>query len=52
VARVCDRLAVLVKGCLAYLGSLSSLLRHPQTGGERSLEQALGPIYLSEGSTP
>jgi ABC-2 type transport system ATP-binding protein len=47
VAQVCDRLAVLVDGRLAYLGSLASLLGDPGTGRERSLEAALGPIYRS-----
>jgi len=47
VAQVCDRLAVLVQGRLAYLGSLASLLRDPDTGGERPLTTALGPIYRS-----
>ena len=47
VAQVCDRLAVLVEGRLAYLGSLASLLRDPETGRERSLEAALEPIYRS-----
>ncbi len=47
VAQVCDRLAVLVKGRLAYLGSLDSLLLDPDTGRERSLEAALEPIYGS-----
>jgi ABC-2 type transport system ATP-binding protein len=47
MAQVCDRLAVLVAGRLAYLGSLASLLRDPGTGRERSLEAALGPIYRS-----
>ncbi|MFI5457463.1 MAG: ABC transporter ATP-binding protein [Isosphaerales bacterium] len=45
VARVCDRLAVLVEGRLVYLGALATLLRDPETGRERSLEAALGPIY-------
>jgi ABC-2 type transport system ATP-binding protein len=47
VAQVCDRLAVLVAGRLAYLGSVASLLRDPVTGREQSLEAALGPIYRS-----
>ncbi len=47
VAQICDRLAVLVEGRLAYLGSLASLLRDPATGGERSLQEALAPIYRS-----
>jgi ABC-2 type transport system ATP-binding protein len=53
VARLCDRLAVLVSGRLLYHGSLASLLRDPETGGERSLEAALAPIYRSpDGKTP
>ncbi len=47
VTQVCDRLAVLVEGRLAYLGSLGSLLRDPRTGLERSLEAALRSIYGS-----
>jgi ABC-2 type transport system ATP-binding protein len=47
VAQVCDRLAVLVAGRLAFLGSLPALLHDPATGGARSLEAALGPIYRS-----
>ena len=47
VAQVCDRLAVLVEGRLAYLGSLASLLRDPGTGRARSLSAALTPIYRS-----
>jgi ABC-2 type transport system ATP-binding protein len=45
VAQTCDRLAVLVAGRLAYLGALAALLRDPETGGTRSLEAALRPIY-------
>jgi ABC-2 type transport system ATP-binding protein len=52
VAQICDRVAVLVAGRLSYLGALASLLRDPDTGAERSLEAALGPIYRSERSTP
>jgi ABC-2 type transport system ATP-binding protein len=52
VAQICDRLAVLVEGRLAHLGSLSSLLRDPADGCERSLEDALRPIYESQGTTP
>jgi len=47
VAQVCDRLAVLVEGRLAYLGPLDSLLRDPSTGRQRPLEAALAPIYRS-----
>jgi ABC-2 type transport system ATP-binding protein len=54
VAQACDRVAVLVDGRLALLGSVASLLRDPQTGRERSLEAALAPIYrpAHDGSTP
>ncbi len=47
VAQVCDRLAVLVAGRLAYIGSLDSLLQDPRQGCERSLEAALESIYRS-----
>jgi ABC-2 type transport system ATP-binding protein len=45
VARLCDRLAVLVAGRVAFCGSLAALVRDPGTGRDRSLEEALGPIY-------
>lgn len=47
VASVCDRVAVLVQGRLAYLGSLASLLRDPDKGVDRPLTEALAPIYRS-----
>jgi ABC-2 type transport system ATP-binding protein len=47
VAQVCDRMAVLVQGRLAYHGTLAALLRDPATGSERSLSAALEPIYRS-----
>lgn len=47
VARVCDRVAVLVDGRLVHSSSLVALLRDPQTGLDRSLETALGPMYGS-----
>jgi ABC-2 type transport system ATP-binding protein len=47
VAQLCDRVAVLVEGRLAHLGSLDSLLRDRDTGRERSLQAALSPIYRS-----
>jgi ABC-2 type transport system ATP-binding protein len=47
VAQVCDRLAVLVGGRVAYLGSRESLDRDPHTGSEQSLETALEPFYRS-----
>ncbi len=51
VAQVCDRLAVIVEGRLAYLGSLAALLRDPVTSGERSLAEALAPLYRPEPRT-
>ena len=45
VARVCDRLAVLVEGRLAFLGSLMSLTDPSGAPSERSLEVALDTIY-------
>jgi ABC-2 type transport system ATP-binding protein len=47
VAQVCDRLAVLVDGRLAYLGSLASLPRGQGTEREESLEATLGRIFSS-----
>lgn len=47
VAQVCDRVAVLVQGRVAYLGTLASLMRDPETGRERPLEAALEPLYRS-----
>jgi ABC-2 type transport system ATP-binding protein len=45
IAQYCDRLAVLVKGRLAHLGPLAALLHDPHTGVQRSLPEALTPIY-------
>ena len=45
VEELCDRLAVLVAGALAHTGPLPELLTDPATGGRRSLEAALKPIY-------
>jgi ABC-2 type transport system ATP-binding protein len=47
VAKVCDRLAVLVEGRLAHLGPLDALRRDPVTGRERGLEAALRPFYAT-----
>ena len=47
VAQVCDRLAVLVDGRLAYLGSLASMSRGQGTAREQSLEASLGRIFSS-----
>lgn len=51
VAQVCDRLAVLVDGRLAYFGTLAALLPDPDTGKARTLDAALAPLYRS-GKTP
>jgi ABC-2 type transport system ATP-binding protein len=51
VADACDRVAVLVEGHLAFLGTLASLRQDPQTGAVRSLEAALAPLYRSGGGT-
>jgi ABC-2 type transport system ATP-binding protein len=45
VARVCDRVAVLVEGCLAHLGPADALRPEPVTGEDRGLEAALRPFY-------
>lgn len=47
VEQICDRLAVIKNGELAYLGPLKDLTRDPQTGETIPLEKALEPIYLS-----
>jgi ABC-2 type transport system ATP-binding protein len=47
VAAICDRVAVLVEGRLAYLGALATLVRDPKTGSARSLQEALVPLYGS-----
>ncbi len=47
VAQVCDRVAVLVAGRLAYTGSIAELLHDPRTGHERTLQSALEPIYCN-----
>ncbi len=50
IATTCDRLAVLVEGRLAFLGDVQELLRDPHSGGSRTLEAALTPLYTSSGS--
>jgi ABC-2 type transport system ATP-binding protein len=45
VEQLCDRVAVLLAGRLAYLGPVAALTRQPQTGATRSLEQALQELY-------
>jgi ABC-2 type transport system ATP-binding protein len=45
VARVCNRVAVLVEGRIAHLEALPSLLRDPHTRRGRPIEEALGPFF-------
>jgi ABC-2 type transport system ATP-binding protein len=45
VEQLCERLAVIVKGQLAYFGSMAALLRPAGADSQRSLEDALKPIY-------
>ena len=47
VAEVCDRLAVLVAGRVAYQGDLETLTRQPD-GSRRTLEAALRGLYTQE----
>jgi ABC-2 type transport system ATP-binding protein len=47
VAKVSDRVAVLVEGRLAFLGPLASLVGDAGNGGQLTLEVALSPIYCS-----
>ena len=53
VARVCDRLAVLVEGRLAYLGSLASLICDPETGGDANSRGGIWGQFIDlDGSVP
>jgi ABC-2 type transport system ATP-binding protein len=45
VETLCDNVAVLVRGRLAYNGSLAALTRDPATGATRKLEQVLQTLY-------
>jgi ABC-2 type transport system ATP-binding protein len=47
IGPICDRLAVLVDGRLAFFGSLESALRDPDTGSASTLEVALRRICRS-----
>jgi ABC-2 type transport system ATP-binding protein len=50
VESVCDRVAVIKRGKLKYLGSVASLtLSDPASGSRRTLEQALKEIYDQDG---
>jgi ABC-2 type transport system ATP-binding protein len=48
VEELCDRVAVLVCGSLAHVGPLAEMVKDPATGGKRTLEAALKPIYEKE----
>jgi ABC-2 type transport system ATP-binding protein len=52
VEQICDRLAVLVGGRVAYLGPLTALTRDPATGAARSLEQCLHELYERPAPVP
>ena len=45
VEQTCDRVAVVVAGKLVKVAALDELLRDPKSGGRRSLEAALQPLY-------
>lgn len=45
VEELCDTLTVLVAGKVIHTGALAELLRDAGTGGKRSLETALKPLY-------
>jgi ABC-2 type transport system ATP-binding protein len=48
IEELCDAVAVLVAGKVVHTGPLMGLLRDPDTGGKRSLEAALRPLYEKE----
>jgi ABC-2 type transport system ATP-binding protein len=50
VEQTCDRVAVIVDGTIVKDATVADLTRDPKTGGSRSLEQALRPLY--EGAKP
>ncbi len=45
VEELCDTLTVLVAGNVVHTSTLAELLRDARTGGKRSLETALKPLY-------
>jgi ABC-2 type transport system ATP-binding protein len=45
VEELCDTLTVLVAGQVVHTGAMAELLRDTGTGGKRSLETALKPLY-------
>jgi ABC-2 type transport system ATP-binding protein len=48
VEELCDTVAVLVAGKIVHTGPLTALVNDPNTGGRRSLENALRPLYEKE----
>ena len=45
VEELCDEVAVLVAGRVAFRGTMAALTRDPATGAPRPLESALRPLY-------
>ncbi|HKA08371.1 MAG TPA: ABC transporter ATP-binding protein, partial [Gemmataceae bacterium] len=45
VEQTCDRVAVIVNGSIVKDAGVADLVRDPKTGGRRSLEEALRPLY-------
>ena len=45
VEHLCDRVAVVVQGRLAWQGTMNELLRSPTGSAARTLEQALQGVY-------
>ncbi len=45
---LCDRLGVLINGQFAYLGTLKEFRRDPTSGEDRSLADALKPLYAKQ----
>jgi ABC-2 type transport system ATP-binding protein len=52
IEQVCDRIAVLVAGRLAFLGSVNELRRDPKSGAQRPLDQALSQLSRTSPSLP
>jgi ABC-2 type transport system ATP-binding protein len=50
VEELCDTVAVLVAGKVVHAGPLAALVREADTGGKRSLEAALRPLYEKGGA--
>jgi ABC-2 type transport system ATP-binding protein len=48
VEELCDTFTVLVGGRVVHTGAMKEMLKDPGTGGKRSLESALKPLYEKE----